>query len=214
MHTIFTTNSSFLLASEYCDDSGSPVRFCAFHFHDVFTAKVIDIMAHQTTATWIPELLYKLGEKLNQIPVHITKESNGYLFNFMLMSILTSASNLFINEIGSIQDIDRCFMGNFGLPISPFGKMDQIGLDTALNIAHNNNTPQADKFASLLEPIVKSGKFGMKSGEGLYQYPNPEYSQADFLKPQSNHVLKTTDYGYHHSLLLTGLCISNVKLII
>ena len=182
-HTIFTTNSSFLLPSQYCDDSGSSERFCAFHFHDVFTAKVVDIMPHQTTENWIPDLLCKLGVKLNQIPVHIKKESNGYLFNFMLMNILTSASTLLLKEIGSIQDIDRSFMGNFGLPIGPFGMMDQVGLDTALHIAHNNDTSQSKKFASLLEPLVSAGKLGMKSGEGFYQYPNPEYSHADFLKP-------------------------------
>ena len=182
-HTIFTTNSSFLLPSEYCDETGSPERFCAFHFHDVFTAKVVDIMPHQTTASWIPELLYQLGVKLNQIPVHIKKESNGYLFNYMLMNILTSASDLFLKEIGSIQDIDRSFMGNFGLPLGPFGMMDQVGLDTALHIAHNNDTSQAKKFASLLEPLVKKGKLGIKSGEGFYQYPNPEFSQEGFLKP-------------------------------
>jgi len=182
-HTIFTTNSSFLLPSEYCDETGSPERFCAFHFHDVFTAKVVDIMPHQTTASWIPELLYQLGVKLNQIPVHIKKESNGYLFNYMLMNILTSASDLLLKEIGSIQDIDRSFMGNFGLPLGPFGMMDQVGLDTALHIAHNNDTPQSKKFASLLEPLVNAGKLGVKSGEGFYLYPNPEYSRVDFLKP-------------------------------
>ena len=149
----------------------------------MFNAKVVDIMPHQSTERWLPELLYKLGVKLNQIPVHIKKESNGYLFNFMLMNILTSASNLLLKEIGSIQDIDRSFMGNFGLAIGPFGMMDQVGLDTALHIAHNNDTSQSKKFASLLEPLVNKGKLGAKSGEGFYQYPNPEYSQADFLKP-------------------------------
>ncbi|MFN7601715.1 MAG: 3-hydroxyacyl-CoA dehydrogenase NAD-binding domain-containing protein, partial [Bacteroidota bacterium] len=35
--TIFTTNTSYLLPSQFADISGRPEKFCAFHFHDVFT---------------------------------------------------------------------------------------------------------------------------------------------------------------------------------
>jgi 3-hydroxybutyryl-CoA dehydrogenase len=181
-HTVFTTNSSFLLPSQFSEDSGNPKRFCAFHFHDVFFAKVVDIMPHKGTEPWVTELLYDLGIKLNQIPVHIKNETSGYLFNFMLMSILTSAGSLFANGAGTIQDIDRSFMGNFKLPFGPFGMIDQVGLDTALHIT-NNKGQQGYAFAAVLQPLVNQGKLGIKSGEGFYKYPNPEYSQSDFLLP-------------------------------
>jgi len=182
-HTLFTTNSSFLLPSQFSEESGRPDRFCAFHFHDVFIAKVVDIMPQDKTAPWVADLLYDLGVKLNQIPVHIKKESNGYLFNFMLMSLLTSASSLFGRGIGSIKDIDRSFMGNFGIPIGPFGMMDQVGLDTALHIAKNNNTKASHLFADILQPLVDQGKLGVKSGEGFYCYPDPEFLDQSFLNP-------------------------------
>ena len=182
-HTVLTTNSSFLLPSQFSKESGRPERFCAFHFHDVFTAKVVDIMPHKDTAKWVTELLYHLGIKLNQIPVHIKKETNGYLFNFMLMSMLTSAGSLLAKNAGSIQDIDRSFMGNFRLPLGPFGMIDQVGLDTALHIANNNKGQQGDAFAAILKPLVDEGKLGIKTGEGFYKYPNPEYAQSDFLQP-------------------------------
>lgn len=181
-HAVFTTNSSFLLPSQFSEESGRANQFCAFHFHDVFTAKVVDIMPHKGTEQWVTELLYDLGVKLQQIPVHIKNETNGYLFNFMLMSILTSAGSLLAKDAGTIQDIDRSFMGNFRLPLGPFGMIDQVGLDTALHIA-NNKGKEGEDFAAILKPLVDQNKLGIKTGEGFYQYPNPEYSQSDFLMP-------------------------------
>jgi len=182
-HAVLTTNTSFLLPSQFAVESGRPERFCAFHFHDVFIAKVVDVMPHAGTDKWVTELLYDLGVKLKQIPVHIQNETNGYLFNFMLMSILTSGGSLLAKGAGTIQDIDRSFMGNFMLPIGPFGMLDQIGLDTAYHIANNNKSKQSQAFASVLQPLVDAGKLGIKTGEGFYKYPNPEFSQKEFLKP-------------------------------
>jgi len=180
-HTVFTTNTSFLLPSTFADASGRPDRFCAFHFHDVFNANVVDIMPHAGTAPWVTAMLLDLGKKLQQIPVYIEKETNGYLFNFMLMSILTSAGSLLARGAGSIQNIDRSFMGNFHVEVGPFGMLDQIGLDTAYHIANNNQTKQSLAFASILQPYVDAGKLGIKSGEGFYSYPNPDYQKDDFL---------------------------------
>ncbi|MBL7875965.1 MAG: 3-hydroxybutyryl-CoA dehydrogenase, partial [Cyclobacteriaceae bacterium] len=39
--TIFTTNTSYLLPSQLATISGRPEKFCAFHFHDVFYARVV-----------------------------------------------------------------------------------------------------------------------------------------------------------------------------
>jgi 3-hydroxybutyryl-CoA dehydrogenase len=41
--TIVTTNTSYLLPSMFAEETGCPERFCAFHFHDVFTMNVVDI---------------------------------------------------------------------------------------------------------------------------------------------------------------------------
>ncbi|MEQ6120145.1 3-hydroxyacyl-CoA dehydrogenase NAD-binding domain-containing protein [Reichenbachiella sp. MALMAid0571] len=180
-HTIFTTNTSFLLPSMFADFSGRPERFCAFHFHDVFVANVVDIMPHQGTAQWVIDLLFEMGKKLRQTPVLIKKESQGYIFNYILMHILTSSGSLLANEIGTIHDIDRSWMGNFKTPIGPFGMLDQIGLDTAWHVSKNSNTPKSLEFATLLKTYIDQGKLGIKTGEGFYTYPNPEYQKEDFV---------------------------------
>ena len=179
--TIFTTNTSYLLPSHFATLSGRPEKFCSFHFHDVFTARVVDIMPHPGTHPDIIQLLFDFGKKLNQVPVLVKKESPGYLFNFMLMALIGAAGRLKTKDIGSIEDIDKSWMVNFNMPMGPFGILDNIGLDTAWHVTNGRDDGASKSFATLLKSYVDQGKLGEKSGEGFYTYPNPTYKNNDFL---------------------------------
>ena len=180
--TIFTTNTSYLLPSHFATLSGRPEKFCAFHFHDVFTARVVDIMPHPGTHPDIIPLLFDFGKKLNQVPVLVKKEWPGYMFNFMLMSLIGAAGRLKIKDIGSIEDIDKSWMVNFHMPMGPFGILDNVGLDTAWRVTKDREDEASKSFAALLKSYVDQGKLGEKSGEGFYKYPNPIYKDVEFLK--------------------------------
>ncbi len=180
--TIFTTNTSYLLPSQLANISGRPEKFCAFHFHDVFYARVVDIMPHPTTDPSLIPLLQDLGNALNQVPVIVKKESPGYIFNFMLMALLGAAGRLKTKDIASIEDIDRSWMVNFHMPTGPFGIIDNIGLDTAWHVVKEREDAAPQAFAKLLKEYIDAGKLGEKTGEGFYKYPKPAYRDADFLK--------------------------------
>ncbi|WP_317174857.1 3-hydroxyacyl-CoA dehydrogenase [Pararhodonellum marinum] len=180
--TIFTTNTSFLLPSLFAADTGRPDKFCALHFHDVFYAKIVDIMPHEGTDPALIPLLEDFGRKLNQVPVIIKKENPGYLFNTMLMALLGAAGKLVTKEIGSIEDIDKSWMVNFHMPMGPFGIIDNIGLDTAWHVTKSMKDPASQRFANFLRSYMDQGKLGEKTGEGFYRYPNPAYKEPGFLK--------------------------------
>ena len=179
--TIFTTNTSYLLPSQLANISGRPEKFCAFHFHDVFYARVVDIMPHPTTDPTLIPLLQKLGRSLNQVPVIVKKESPGYIFNFMLMAVLGAAGRLKTKDIASIEDIDRSWMVNFHMPTGPFGILDNIGLDTAWHVVKEREDAASQAFAKLLKEYIYQGKLGEKTGEGFYKYPKPAYRDPGFL---------------------------------
>ncbi len=180
--TIVTTNTSYLLPSMFAEETGCPERFCAFHFHDVFTMNVVDVMPHPTTADWVVDLLMQLGKKIHQTPVLIQKENHGYIFNQMLMAVVGSAMDLRIRDVASIQDIDRSWMGNFKTPIGPFGILDQIGLDTAWKVSKNAKDARSQRSLAFLQTFIDEGKLGFKTGEGFYKYPNPEFTHKNFLE--------------------------------
>ena len=179
--TIFTTNTSYLMPSQFAAETGRPEQFCAFHFHDVFWANVVDVMPHPTTAPWLTDLLMELGKKLNQTPVFVKKESPGYIFNAMLVALIGAAGAIVTYDIGSIEDVDRSWMGNFKMEIGPFGILDTIGLETVWHITNTLPDTKSKKFAALLKTYVDAGKLGVKSGEGFYKYPNPAFQQKDFV---------------------------------
>lgn len=181
-HTIFTTNTSYLLPSQFAEVSGRPKKFCAFHFHDVFHSRVVDIMPHPGTDSEVIEILEELGRKLNQIPVLIKKEHSGYIFNTLLIAWIDAAGRLLTGEIAEVEAIDKSWMINFNMPAGPFGILDNVGLDTAWYITSSRRNPASRAFAALLKTYVDQGKLGTKSGEGFYKYPNPSYKNPAFLK--------------------------------
>ncbi|MCE2707033.1 MAG: 3-hydroxyacyl-CoA dehydrogenase [Bacteroidota bacterium] len=179
--TWFTTNTSYLLSSQFAQESGRPRQFCAFHFHDVFYSRVVDIMPHAETDPAMIPMLEELGRKLNQVPVIVKKEHPGYIFNTMLMALIGAAGKLLTKEVASIEDIDKSWMVNFHMPMGPFGILDSIGLDTAWHVTHRMPDAASQAFAKLLKTYIDQGKLGEKTGEGFYTYPQPKYRNPEFI---------------------------------
>ena len=167
--TVFTTNTSYMLPSWFANESGRPERFCAFHFHDVFDAIVVDVMPHGKTEPWVVELLMELGPVLKQVPVFVAKESPGYLFNSMLVALIGAAGNLVTSGVGSFEDVDKSWYYNFHTD-GPFKVLDHIGLDTAWHVTNSLPDAKSKKFADLLKTYVDSGKLGVKTKQGFYTY--------------------------------------------
>ncbi len=180
VQAIFTTNTSYLLPSQLADASGRPAKFCAFHFHDVFHSRVVDIMPHLGTDSEIIGILEALGKSLNQVPVLVKKEHPGYIFNTLLIAWIDAAGRLLTGDIAEVEAIDKSWMVNFNMPVGPFGILDKVGLDTAWHITNSRRNPASRAFAALLKTYVDQGKLGIKSGEGFYSYPNPRYKNEDF----------------------------------
>lgn len=181
-HTILTTNTSYMLASMFAEDSGRPEKFCAFHFHDVFYSRVVDIMPHPGTDPALVPVLEKFGRSINQVPVYVKKENPGYIFNAMLLALIGAAGKLLTRDVAEVEAIDKSWMVNFHMPMGPFGILDSIGLDTAWHVTHGRPDKASQAFATLLKGYIDQGKLGEKTGEGFYTYPKPSYKNPDFIK--------------------------------
>jgi 3-hydroxybutyryl-CoA dehydrogenase len=185
-HAVFTTNTSSLLPSMFAEATGRPGKFAAFHFHDVRFSNIVDIMPHPGTTEETIELIEAFAGKIGQTAIMLKKENNGYVFNAMLMQLLSSAQTLAANGVAAIEDIDRSWMGVMHTMVGPFGIMDSIGLDTVWKVtgywADKTKDPQSIKNALFLRQYVDKGLLGVKSGKGFYAYPEPAFVKPGFVE--------------------------------
>jgi 3-hydroxybutyryl-CoA dehydrogenase len=185
--TIFTTNTSSLVPSLFSDATGRPALFAALHFHrPVWTANVADVMPHPGTSPQVVAILRDFARSINQIPLVISKENYGYVFNAMYTSLNSAAIALAANGVASIEDIDRSWMAVMKMGVGPLGMLDMVGLDTVWHIteywANATQDPQTRKNAEFLKrEYIDKGWLGVKSGRGFYTYPDPAYRSPDFL---------------------------------
>jgi 3-hydroxybutyryl-CoA dehydrogenase len=185
--TIFTTNTSSLLPSMFAAATGRPDRFAALHFHQpVWSGNVVDVMPHAGTSQDTTALLLAFARRIAQIPIHLRKESYGYVSNAMYNAINTAAVTLVANGVASLEDVDRAWMGIFKMPIGPFGMLDDVGLDTVWHIndywAGRLGDAQLSTNADFLKTYLDRGCLGTKTGEGFYRYPDPAYARPGFVE--------------------------------
>ncbi|MBN2033058.1 MAG: 3-hydroxyacyl-CoA dehydrogenase [Deltaproteobacteria bacterium] len=183
--TIFTTNTSMLVPSMFAEATGRPEKLAALHFHDLRANNIVDLMPHPGTDPIVTEVVHDFAVSIGQIVIVLHREHSGYVFNSMLSSLFSSALTLASRKIATIEDIDRSWMGVMHTPMGPFGIMDQVGLSTVWTItdywAKKTGDAQAQADADFLKQYVHKGFLGFKTGQGFYSYPDPAYSDRNFL---------------------------------
>jgi 3-hydroxybutyryl-CoA dehydrogenase len=169
----------------FAEVTGRPEKFLALHFHDLRTSAVVDIMPHSGTNEETIHVVQGFTKRMELIDILLRKESSGYVFNAMFAAFLGSAQTLAANDIASIEDIDRAWMGVMNMPIGPFGLMDSVGIDTAWMVtaywAKQTGDAQSQKNADFLKQFVDRGEVGQKTGKGFYRYPGPLFRQPGFI---------------------------------
>jgi 3-hydroxybutyryl-CoA dehydrogenase len=185
--TIFMTNTSTLLPSQYAKASGRGDRLLALHFHlPVWINNLVDVMPHPGTDPDVTGLVVEFAARIGQVAIELQREHNGYVFNSMYAALNRAAITLAQQGVASIEDIDRSWMLITKAPVGPLGALDAVGLDTVWTItdywARQLGDEQLHANAAFLKEYLDRGDLGVKSGRGFYSYPNPAYAQPGFVE--------------------------------
>lgn len=186
--TIFATNSSTFLPSQFAESTGRPERFLALHFaNEIWVHNTAEVMGHPGTDPKVFETILKFSKSIGMVALPLHKEQPGYILNSLLVPFLASATQLIANEVADPQVIDKTWMIATGAPMGPFGILDVVGIITAYNInkmaAEATKDPLKIKAANYLKSnFIDKGKLGVSTGEGFYKYPHPNFQNKDFLK--------------------------------
>lgn len=186
--TIFCTNSSTLLPSQFAEQTGRPDRFLALHFANyLWKNNVAEIMGHSGTAPEIFEQVVAFAKTIGMLTIPIYKEQPGYVMNSLLVPWLIAGLDLYRNGIADAASIDKTWMKTLGADLGPMAMADLVGMSTAYNVTKSyaeltSEQVWKERRDFLKENFIEKNKLGISTGEGFYLYPNPAYQHADFLK--------------------------------
>lgn len=176
--TILATNSSTLLPSKFAKYTGRPEKFLSLHFaNSIWKNNIAEVMAQAKTDSLYFEQIIEFAKAIRMIPLPVRKEKSGYLLNSMLVPLLFSGMDLYVNGISDPESIDKAWTLGTGAPKGPFQILDTVGLTTAYNIVQmyvkvpSFLAPYNFKgMEKMLKKYIDEGKLGMSCGEGFYKY--------------------------------------------
>lgn len=186
--TVFATNSSTLLPSQFADATGRPERFLALHFaNEIWKNNTAEVMKHPGTDMQVFQDVVDFAKAIGMVALPLHKEQPGYILNSLLVPLLEAAQRLLVREVADVETIDKTWMVATGAPLGPFAILDVVGITTAYNIGQAKADATGDeefvRVANLLKTeYIDKGKLGRATGEGFYKYPNPSFADPDFLK--------------------------------
>lgn len=176
--TIVVTNSSTMLPSKLAKYTGRPDKFLALHFaNSIWKNNTAEVMMHPKTEEKYFNEVMEFAKSIRMIALPLKKEKSGYLLNSMLIPLLFSGLDLYVNGVSDFESIDKAWLLGTGAPKGPFQILDTVGLETAYKIVEmylkvpSFLAPYNFKgMAKVLKEYIDAGKLGKASGEGFYKY--------------------------------------------
>ena len=184
-NTIFASNTSSISITKISEVVAHPERVIGMHFmNPVPLMPLIEVIRGTKTSDEVTKIIISLSEKLGKNPVTVN-DAPGFVANRILMPMINESIETLYNKVAGVYEIDTVMKLGMGHPMGPLQLADFIGLDVCLAILNlmfeDFKNP---KYAPcpLLISMVDSGKLGMKSGEGFYDYS--ESKKAEKISKQ------------------------------
>ena len=161
---------------------------------------VVEIVKGRYTSDQTVDLVYQLLTAIGKKPVRILKEIPGFLGNRLQFALYREALSCLKEGVASAEDIDLAVKGTFGfrLPtIGPLETSDFGGLDTFLNISRYlfKEIDRSTDPPDFLIEKVRTGKLGVKTGEGFYAYPGEKAQEK--INERDRQFLQRLKCLYH-----------------
>jgi 3-hydroxybutyryl-CoA dehydrogenase len=171
--TILATNTSSISITQIAAQTSRPDRVIGMHFmNPVPLMKLVEIITGYNTSKEVIDFIVNLTEKIHKTPV-IVNDYPGFVANRILMPMLNEAIETLFTGVAGVKEIDTVMKLGMAHPMGPLELADFIGLDVCLSILEvMYDGFKNPKYAPnpLLINMVRAGKYGVKTGEGFYDY--------------------------------------------
>ena len=171
--TILATNTSSISITQIAAVTSRPEQVIGMHFmNPVPIMPLVEIIAGYSTSEEVLSFTKDLTEEIGKTPV-IVNDYPGFVANRILIPMINEAIETLYSGVAGVQEIDTIMKLGMAHPMGPLELADFIGLDVCLSILEVMYEGfKNPKYAPnpLLTNMVQAGKYGIKSGEGFYNY--------------------------------------------
>ena len=183
--TILATNTSSISITEIAGSTKREDKVIGMHFmNPVPIMKLVEVIRGRKTSDKTTKTIIELSETIKKIAIEVN-DYPGFIANRILLPMINEAIEALNNGVAKVKNIDSIMKIGMGHPMGPLQLADFIGLDVCLSILqvmHEGFKNSKYAPSALLVNMVKSGKLGVKSGEGFYDYS--ESKKAELVAKQ------------------------------
>jgi len=183
--TILATNTSSISITEIAASTKREDKVIGMHFmNPVPIMKLVEVIRGRKTSDETTKTIIELSETIKKIAIEVN-DCPGFIANRILLPMINEAIEALNKGVAKVKNIDSIMKIGMGHPMGPLQLADFIGLDVCLSILevmHEGFKNSKYAPSELLVNMVKSGKLGIKSGEGFYDYS--ESKKAELVSKQ------------------------------
>lgn len=169
---IIVTNTSSLSVTEMSKGHPRPEYFAGMHFFSpVHKMPLVEVIRGEKSSDETIATVFELAKKMGKMPV-VVKDGAGFLVNRLLLPYMAEAAFL-LAEGMSVEQVDKAYVKQFGMPMGPFELMDSVGLDVCVKVLNifKKAFPDRVEVPPLMEKLEKNkSRLGQKTGLGFYKY--------------------------------------------
>ncbi len=182
-HTILASNTTALMPSQIGVNTKRTDRILNTHyFNPPYLIPLVELIRSPDTSDETVSVTFDLLTAIGKTPAIIEKEALGFVGPRLQAALIREAFAIVEQGIASAETVDLVVRNSFGRRLSvagPFEVFELAGWDLVLAAFEElykdlNSSPDINP---LLREMVESGKLGVKSGEGFYQWTD-ERQQA------------------------------------
>ncbi|WP_257557480.1 3-hydroxyacyl-CoA dehydrogenase NAD-binding domain-containing protein [Sphingobium sp. CFD-2] len=175
---ILASNTSTLDLDAIAALVADPSRVVGLHFFSPANImRLLEVVRGRETAPDVLATAMALGKRIGKVGV-VSGVCDGFIGNRMFEEYLRQV--WFMLEEGALpQQIDAA-MERWGMAMGPCRTMDLAGQDIGWAIRKRRMAEQPDRpYSGVIDRICELGRFGQKTGKGIYAYPDGRTAETD-----------------------------------
>ncbi len=171
--TLIGSNTSAMSIDRLAQAVPDPTAFLGMHFFNpVWSLPLVELVRGAQTSEASLDAARNYVTWLGKQSLTV-RDVPGFATSRLDLIASLEAMRMLESGVASAEDIDRAAVLAYRHPVGPLRLSDIVGLDVRLDIARTLEAAHGTRFSppQILIDMVAEGKWGVKSGQGFFAWP-------------------------------------------